>query len=213
MKNKFIFLGPPGCGKGTQTSRLSKETGLCHIDTGSSLRAEIKNGTQAGLEAKSYMDKGQLVPLEVVAKIISNRLNSPECAKGFILDGFPRSLEQAKVLEEILGDTELCVIYFEVDKNELVERIVNRRSCSGCGEIYNLKTNPPKEENTCGRCGGVLIQRKDDNEQTAKLRFETYENETAPLVEFYEQKGWLKRLWAMGDIEKVYCDLKKIVEA
>ena len=167
-KKELIFLGPPACGKGTQTEKLAKYLDFPHVDTGSLLRAEIKNETPDGKVAKSYIDKGNLVPLDLVAKIIKNRLSQEDCENGYVLDGYPRSLEQADKLDvinkEINGDekVDFRAIYFDIDTNVLVERIVNRRSCPVCGEIYNLEFKPPKVAGHCDNDGAELTQRKDD---------------------------------------------------
>ena len=217
MKKEFIFLGPPACGKGTQTGALAKYFGLPHIDTGSLLRAEIKNGTPDGVVAKSFIDKGQLVPVELVANIIKNRLAQDDCKNGYILDGYPRSVEQADKLEKINAEidkapAEFLAIYFDINQDVLLERIVNRRSCPKCGEIYNLKFHAPKTEGLCDKCGEILTQRKDDNAEVAKARFETYFNETSPLIEYYKSKGLLKVLDAQGSINEVWEKLLEIVE-
>ncbi|MDR1168531.1 MAG: adenylate kinase [Heliobacteriaceae bacterium] len=217
MKKELIFLGPPASGKGTQTSRLSEYLGFPHVDTGGLLRAAIKNETSEGLEAKSYIDKGALVPIEIVCKLIKNRLLQDDCKNGYILDGFPRSVEQADMLEEInkeidgAGQTEFKAIYFDIPEDLLIERIIYRRSCVQCGAIYNLKSLPPKQEGICD-CGGDLTQRKDDNEETARARFETYFKETAPLVEYYEKKGVLTKLNANGNVEDIWNRLLQIIE-
>ena len=217
MKQEFIFLGPPACGKGTQTNTLSEYLKLPHVDTGSLLRAEIKNETEAGKEAKSYIDKGQLVPVELVTRIIKNRLSQDDCKNGYILDGFPRSTEQAEQLtkmnEEIDKgiETKFSAIYFDIDTNLLVERIVNRRSCPVCGEIYNLLSKPPKVEGHCDKDGAELTQRKDDTREVAQSRFDTYNKETAPLVEYYTKKGILKSIDANGTIEEVWERLLKVI--
>lgn len=218
MKKELIFLGPPACGKGTQTSKLAKYFGYPHIDTGSLLRAEIASQSPNGKIAKSFIDKGHLVPVELVGSIIKNRLSKNDCQNGYILDGYPRSVEQAdlltKINEEIDKDTQadFRAIYFDTDTDILISRIVNRRSCSKCGEIYNLKYKPPVNEFKCDICGGELTQRKDDNEQTAKARFETYFNETAPLIEYYKNKNVLKTIDAQGSIDEVWKRLLKVVE-
>lgn len=216
MKKEFIFLGPPACGKGTQTSKLAQYLGFPHIDTGSLLRAEIKNGTPDGIIAKSFIDKGNLVPVDLVANIIKNRLSQKDCENGYILDGYPRSVEQADMLEEInkaidKDDSKFMAIYFDLDHDVLISRIVNRRSCPVCGEIYNLKYHPPKVEGKCDKCGVDLIQRKDDNEETAEARFQTYFRETAPLVEYYKNKGALRTLDANGSIAEVWERLLKVI--
>lgn len=217
MKIEFIFLGPPACGKGTQTSRLAKYLGFPHVDTGSLLRAEIKNGTENGKIAKGFIDKGQLVPVELVAKIIGDRLAQNDCENGYILDGYPRSIEQAEMLLEInkRNDKEpatFTAIYFNLDKEILLSRIVNRRSCPKCGEIYNIKYHPPKKDGICDKCGEALTQRKDDNAETAKARFDTYFNETAPLIDYYTKKGLLKTLDANGTIDEVWDRMLEIIK-
>lgn len=218
MKKELIFLGPPACGKGTQTSKLAKYFGFPHIDTGSLLRAEITAQTENGKIAKSYIDEGHLVPVELVGSIIKNRLSQDDCKNGYILDGYPRSTEQADLLTKINNEidngisADFRAIYFDTDTDVLISRIVNRRSCKKCGEIYNLKYKPPKKENTCDICGGELAQRKDDNEETAKARFETYFNETAPLIEYYKNKNILKTIDAQGSIDEVWKRLLKVVE-
>lgn len=217
MKREMIFLGPPACGKGTQTNRLAEYFNLPHIDTGSLLRAEIKSESENGKIAKQYIDKGQLVPVELVAKIIKDRLAQKDCEEGYILDGFPRSAEQAdmltKINEELDGDKEVSfkAIYFDLDQEILISRIVNRRSCPKCGEIYNIKFHPPKTEGVCDKCGTELTQRKDDNEETAKARFETYFRETAPLVDYYKNKDVLRTIDANGTIDEVWERLLKVV--
>ena len=217
MKREMIFLGPPACGKGTQTNRLAEYFNLPHVDTGSLLRAEIKSESENGKIAKQYIDKGQLVPVELVAKIIKDRLAQKDCEEGYILDGFPRSAEQADMLtqinEELDGDKEVSfkAVYFDLDQEILISRIVNRRSCPKCGEIYNIKFHPPKTEGVCDKCGTELTQRKDDNEETAKARFETYFRETAPLVDYYKNKEVLRTIDANGSIDEVWERLLKVV--
>ena len=217
MKKELIFLGPPACGKGTQTAKLSEHLGLPHVDTGSLLRAEIKNETENGKIAKSYIDKGQLVPVSLVANIIKNRLAQEDCKNGYILDGYPRSVEQADLLEEINADidgsveAQIKAIYFDLNQDILISRIVNRRSCPKCGEIYNIKFKPTQVEGICDKCGAELTQRKDDNEETAKARFDTYFKETAPLIDYYKNKGVLKSIDAEGSIDEVWERLLKVV--
>jgi adenylate kinase len=217
MKKEFIFLGPPASGKGTQTKLLQKELNLPHVDTGSMLRAAIANGSEAGKTAKGYMDKGELVPVEIVAKIIKERLSEDDCKNGFILDGYPRSVEQAKILDEILTEinagqeTSIDVVNVDVSDEFLLERIVNRRFCKECGQIISLKFNPPKDSTKCNSCNGDLIQRSDDTEEVAKNRFKTYKEQTQPLIEFYTQKGWLHAINGEQNIEAVYADIKKAI--
>lgn len=217
MKKELIFLGPPACGKGTQTNELSKYFGFPHVDTGSLLRAEIANGTENGKIAKSFIDKGNLVPVELVGAIIKDRLSQDDCKNGYILDGYPRSVEQADLLTKINqeidngNEVDFRAIYFEIDENILISRIVNRRSCPKCGEIYNLKYKPPKVEGICDNCGIELTHRKDDNEEIATARFNTYFKETAPLINYYKEKGVLKTINADGSIEEVWERLLNVV--
>ena len=217
-KTELIFLGPPACGKGTQTTRLAEFLQLPHVDTGSLLRAEIKKETQAGLEAKSYIDKGHLVPVELVSRIIKNRLFEDDCKNGYILDGFPRSLEQAEQLTKINSEinegsvADFKAIYFDIDTSILVERIVNRRSCSKCGEIYNLAFKASERDGICDKCGGELIQRKDDTREIAQSRFDTYNKETAPLVKYYTDLGVLKTIDANGTIDEVWERLLEVIK-
>lgn len=218
MKQEFIFIGPPGSGKGTQTKMLSKEYNLPHIDTGALLREAIASGSEEGKLANSFMEKGQLVPLELVSRIIKNRLMKDDCKNGFILDGFPRSLEQAHALDEILAEIDKDkkvqpkVFYFAVDQAKLVERLVNRRSCPECGSIYNLKTMKLEDETKCPKCGATLTRRDDDTEEVATKRFETYFKQTAPLIELYSNRGWLTELDASLSIEEIYKNLKGAIK-
>ncbi len=218
MKKGLIFLGPPACGKGTQTARLAEYLKLPHIDTGSLLRAEIQSGSENGKIAKSFIDKGNLVPVDLVAAIIKDRLSQDDCRSGYILDGYPRSLEQAEKLEvinaELNGDEDVDfrAIYFDLDQEVLLSRIINRRSCPACGEIYNLKYKPPKTDGICDKCAAVLTQRKDDTEEVAKVRFETYFKETAPLIDYYKNKGVLKTINAEGSIDEVWERLLTVID-
>ena len=216
MKQEFIFLGPPACGKGTQTNKLSEYLGFPHIDTGSLLREEIAKATPDGIVAKSFIDKGQLVPPDLVGNIIGNRLSEADCSDGYVLDGYPRSLAQAELLETINAKTDkekadFKAIYFDIDTELLIERIVNRQSCPKCGEIYNKKFKPSKTENICDKCNVELKTRADDNEEIARARFDTFYRETAPLIEFYEKKGLLYKLDANGSIDEVWNRLIKII--
>ena len=219
MKKELIFLGPPACGKGTQTNRLAEYLNFPHVDTGSLLRNEIKNETEAGIEAKKFIDKGQLVPAELVAKIIKNRLSQDDCKDGYILDGYPRSVEQADKLEIINqeintdnNDVDFRAIYFDIDVNLLIERIINRLSCPVCGAIYNLLSIPPKVENHCDKDGAELTQRKDDTKEVAQARFDTYFKETAPLIDYYKNKGVLRTINADGTVDEVWERLLEVIK-
>lgn len=218
MKKQLIFLGAPASGKGTQTKMLSKELNIPHIDTGGMLRAAVSEGTEYGKTAKSYMEQGKLVPAEIVIGIVKERLQKPDTLDGFILDGFPRSIEQADALQGILAqinegrdDVKTLAINIDVPETELIDRIVNRRSCEKCGEIYNLKSKPPKAADVCDKCGGKLVQRKDDNPETATQRIETYKKETQPLIDYYRNKEILVNINGNRDINEIYSDIKKVV--
>lgn len=219
MKKELVFLGPPASGKGTQTSKLSEYLKFPHVDTGSLLRKALADQTPDGITAKSYIEKGQLVPVEIVASIIKTRLNEADCKEGFILDGFPRSTEQAEMLEGMLKEidadnkVDFKVVYFDIDQQLLLERIIYRRSCAKCGKIYNLKSLKPANEGVCDDCGAELVQRKDDTEETAKARFQTYFDQTAPLIDFYEKQGSLKKIDANGEVTEVWDRLLKAIEA
>ena len=215
---KIIMLGAPGAGKGTQADKICAKYNIPHISTGDIFRANIKNNTELGQKAKSYMDKGELVPDELVVDLVVDRIKADDCANGYVLDGYPRSLEQAKMLEEINKNVDkeaasFKAIYFDIDTQILIERIIYRESCPVCGEIYNKKFKPSKVAGKCDKCNVDLKTRADDNEETAKLRFETYFNETAPLVKFYEDKGVLYKIDANGSIDEVWERLLKVVNA
>ena len=219
MKQELIFLGPPACGKGTQTNKLSEYLGFPHIDTGSLLRAEIEKGTEEGKIAKFHIDQGHLVPVDLVATIIGKKLAGDDCKNGYVLDGYPRSLEQAEKLEVINanvdGEQEVSfkAIYFDIDTQILLDRIIYRQSCPVCGEIYNKKFKPSKVEDVCDKCNVALKTRADDNAEIAKERFATYFEQTAPLIKFYEDKGVLHKIDANGSIDEVWERLLAVVKA
>ena len=203
---KLILLGAPGAGKGTQAKWISKEYGLPHISTGDILRQNVKEGTELGKEAKRYMDEGKLVPDELIIKMMKGRLAQEDCRGGFILDGFPRTINQAEELGKITDIDAVLNIYVPFEK--LIERITGRRSCPKCGAVYHIKYNPPKKDNICDVCGTPLIQRDDDKEETVKKRLETYEEQTAPLIDYYEKKGKLLTVEGQEEIE----DTRKLVK-
>ena len=218
MKSKMIFLGPPASGKGTQTERLAKELNLPHIDTGKLLREEIAANTEDGKIAKQFIDQGQLVPANLVAQIIIKKVFAPETANGYILDGFPRSIEQAEILEKALEEAgadkakERIVVLMDVDRELLLNRIINRRMCKECNKIYNLQTMPPKNEGVCDDCGQPLYQRDDDTKEVAVKRFDTYKAQTAPLIEYYKNKNLLVSVESNGTPDEVYQNILNAIK-
>lgn len=210
---RLILLGPPGAGKGTQAKMLKEKFGIPQISTGDILRKAVSDDTELGKQAKAYMGDGQLVPDEIVIELIKEKIKEDDCAGGFILDGFPRTIVQAEKLSETLEEMRLeidAVIDFEVDPQELIVRLTGRRSCSNCGAMFHDETRPPAKTGVCDHCGSKLYQRPDDNEETILKRLEVYENETAPLKEFYRKQGNLKTLEGRGSAEEIFsqvCDL------
>ena len=200
MGMKLILLGAPGAGKGTQAEILSAKLGIPTISTGNILRAAIKDGTPIGLEAKSYMDAGKLVPDSVIIGIVAQRLEQPDCANGFILDGVPRTIGQAEALDKA-GVAFDHVISIEISDGEIVDRMAGRRVCSSCGAPYHVKAKPPKQEGVCDSCGGPLVQRDDDKAETVLHRLEVYHAETEPLKGYYEGKGVLSPVANHATIE------------
>jgi adenylate kinase len=207
-------MGLPGAGKGTQAERIVEEYHIPHISTGDMFRAAMKDETPLGLEAKSYMDKGELVPDEVTIGIVRDRLAKDDCQNGFLLDGFPRTVAQAEALEALLAEMDRkldYVINIEVDKSILMERLTGRRICKACGATYHLVFNPPANEGVCDRCGGELYQRADDNEATVKNRLEVNIQQSQPLITFYEGKGYLRNLDGQQPIDKVFADIEELL--
>ncbi len=204
---RLVLLGPPGVGKGTQASSIVKKYDVPHISTGDIFRANIKEGTKLGLEAKSYMDKGLLVPDELVVSIVKDRLTHDDCKDGFLLDGFPRTIEQADALDEELASMGLSldkVINLSADKEILLERVVGRRICKTCGATYHIKFNPPKVEGVCDLDQGELYQREDDTEETVSTRIGVYGKETQPLIDYYKKKNLLVDIDGTAPIEKIF---------
>lgn len=205
MKN-LVFLGAPGAGKGTQAKRISEKYGIPHISTGDMLRANIKAGTELGKLAKSYIDKGALVPDEVIIKVMESRLAEADCKNGYLLDGFPRTIEQAKALDKITDVT--LAVNIVVDNDAVVARIAGRRMCV-CGESYHVSAHP---SDVCDKCGAKLYQRDDDKEETVKSRLEVYEKQTAPLIEYYSAKGVLRDVDGMKDVADVTSEIVKVID-
>nr|4TYQ_A Chain A, Adenylate kinase [Bacillus subtilis subsp. subtilis str. 168]4TYQ_B Chain B, Adenylate kinase [Bacillus subtilis subsp. subtilis str. 168] len=211
----IVLMGLPGAGKGTQAERIVAKYGIPHISTGDMFRAAMKEETPLGLEAKSYIDKGELVPDEVTIGIVRERLSKSDCERGFLLDGFPRTVAQAEALEEILeemGRKLEYVIHIEVRQEELMERLTGRRICSVCGTTYHLVFNPPKTPGICDKDGGELYQRADDNEETVAKRLEVNMKQMAPLLAFYDSKEVLVNVNGQQDMEKVFKDLREILQ-
>lgn len=204
---RLVLLGAPGAGKGTQAKKLIEKYGIPQISTGDILRKAVAEGTPLGKEAKSYMDKGELVPDKVVLGLVQERLRQPDCKKGYILDGFPRNTAQAEALDDILGKigmTLTAAVSVDVPKEDLMKRLTGRRTCRGCGQMYNVYFSPPKNEKACDKCGGELYQRDDDKEETIRRRLDVYEAQTAPLIDYYGRKGILHTVQGTGSIDEIF---------
>lgn len=207
-------MGLPGAGKGTQAEKIVQKYEIPHISTGDMFRQAIKDETVLGLKAKSFMDKGELVPDEITIGIVRERLGKDDCNKGFLLDGFPRTVHQAESLEQILSDLNKKIDYcinIKVDTEILKERLTGRRICKSCGATYHLEFNPPKEPNVCDKCGGELYQRADDNVETVENRLAVNLKQTQPLLDFYAEKGYLKTINGLQDIEDVFKDIDELL--
>ncbi|MFZ4615543.1 MAG: adenylate kinase [Rectinemataceae bacterium] len=206
---KLLFLGPPGAGKGTLSDLAVEKLGLPHISTGDLFRAAIKNETPLGLKVKSIMASGALVPDEVTIEMVKERLAQPDAAKGWILDGFPRTIPQAEALAKIAAVDR--VVNFEVADAIVIGRLSTRRVCRACGKIYNVKSSPPKKEGVCDACGGEVYTRDDDKEESIKTRLDTYRKQTAPLIDWYDSKGVLVTIDGVGDPNEVYGRFAKLM--
>lgn len=212
---RAILMGPPGAGKGTQAAVLVERFNIPHISTGDMFRAAMKAGTALGLKAKEYMDAGALVPDEVTIGIVKERLEKPDCAQGFLLDGFPRTAAQADVLEGLLAELKISldgVLNIQVDDELLLHRLTGRRICRQCGATYHVLFNPSTNRNVCDKCGGELYQRSDDTLETAKSRLAVYYEQTQPLIEYYQKRGLLKNIRGDQDIDLVLQDILKALE-
>jgi len=206
MSQILVFLGPPGAGKGTQARVVAKELGIPHISTGDILREAVREKTGLGLAAKAKIDKGELVPDEVICGIAEERLSKPDCVGGAILDGFPRTIAQADFLEGLLqrtGRGKPLVLNIDVATESVLRRLTGRRTCSTCGEIYNIYMNPPRQDGICNKDGGRLIQRADDNEEAIRTRLKAYEEDTSPLIDFYKRRNVLHHVDGSGEPEAI----------
>lgn len=211
----ILLMGPPGAGKGTQAANLVKAFSIPHISTGDMFRAAVAEGTELGKEAKACMDAGKLVPDEVTIGIVRERLAKDDCKKGFLLDGFPRTVEQAKALKRIveeLGLPAVRALDIHVPKEDLVERAVGRRLCKKCGATYHVKFHPPKTDGVCDNDGEALYQRADDTEETMQSRLDVYESQTKPLIDFYKAEGVYTAVDGRQPIEKVTEDLLQVLK-
>ena len=209
---RLILLGPPGAGKGTQASSIVAEYGITHISTGDIFRHNIKNETELGKKVKSYLDNGQLVPDELTIDLVWDRLSNDDCKNGFLLDGFPRTINQAEALQKGLEERGLKlekVVNIDVDKNILVKRLSGRRVCKNCGETYHVDNKPTLKDGVCDKCSGEVIQRADDNEKTVLDRIEVYEKQTFPLIDFYKNLGLILTVDGTLSIEDVFSQIKE----
>ena len=212
---RIVLLGAPGAGKGTQAKKLIDKYGIPQISTGDILRQNVAEGTPLGKEAKSYMDKGELVPDSVVLGLVEDRLKKDDCKKGYILDGFPRNTAQAEALDKILASLSMSLtgaLSVDVPKDDLMKRLTGRRTCKGCGQMYNVYFSPSKNESVCDKCGGALFHRDDDKEETIKRRLDVYDAQTAPLIDYYGKKNILKSVdGGTGTIDEIFVKVCKIL--
>jgi len=216
MIMKIIMLGAPGAGKGTQAKMIAEKFGIPHISTGDIFRANIKNGTELGKKAKEFMDKGQLVPDELTVEILLDRVANDDCKNGYVLDGFPRTIPQADVLDKELtklGDKVDFAINVDVPDENIVRRMSGRRACLKCGATYHIEHIPPKTEGICDKCGSELVQRDDDKPETVQNRLSVYHEQTQPLIEYYDKKNILKSVDGTKDMQEVFSDIVYILNA
>ena len=212
---RLVFFGAPGVGKGTQAQRLAAQEQIPQVSTGEILRESVKQGTPLGLQAKGFMESGKLVPDDVVIGLAREKLTSPECSSGYILDGFPRTVAQAEALDRMFRETGSPglnhVVSFDVPNAEIIRRLSGRRSCPTCQTVYHIEHDPPKREGRCDKCGGALVQRADDKPETVEARLKVFDQQTSPLVAYYQTRGLLRRVDSTGDINEVYRRLRKLL--
>lgn len=211
---KIVMLGAPGAGKGTQAKMIAEKYGIPHVSTGDIFRANIKNGTALGMEAKTYMDQGRLVPDELTVKILLDRVAQPDCANGYVLDGFPRTIPQAEVLDEALqaqGEKLDWAVNVDVPDENIVRRMSGRRACLKCGATYHIEHIPPKKEGVCDACGSELVLRDDDRPETVQNRLKVYHEQTQPLIDFYTGKGILRSVDGTRDMRDVFAAITEIL--
>ncbi|MEG2934931.1 MAG: adenylate kinase [Clostridium sp.] len=213
---KVVLLGPPGAGKGTQAKAISSKYSIPHISTGDIFRYNISNNTRLGIEAKKYMDKGQLVPDELTIDLIKDRLTCEDCKEGYLLDGYPRTVKQAEALREALednGERLDCALLIDVVREFLLERMTGRRVCASCGTSYHIKFNPPKNDSKCDECGNKVTQRADDTVSTVNNRLDIYDQQTSPLIDYYKSKNQLAVVDGTQEINDVFKQICKTLEA
>ncbi|MGD8796743.1 MAG: adenylate kinase, partial [Thiohalophilus sp.] len=211
---RIVLIGAPGGGKGTQAKLLVEKYGIPQISTGDLLREAVSKGTPLGMQAKAAMDAGQLVSDDIVLGMIRERLSRPDTSKGFILDGFPRNIPQAESLDKLLNDMGKPLqvsLMIDVDMSVLLKRLTGRRTCSSCGQMYNVYFSPPRIEGVCDKCGGTLTQRDDDNEDTIRKRLDVYQQQTAPLVDYYRRQGKLRTVQGVGEISDIFAAVERIL--
>jgi len=212
---RLVLLGAPGAGKGTQAKKLIEKYGIPQISTGDILRKAVADGTPLGKEAKSYMDKGELVPDSVVIGLVRERLGQDDCKKGYILDGFPRNTTQAEELDKLLDELDMpldIALSVDVPFDDLMKRLTGRRTCRNCQQMYNIYFSPPKKDGVCDKCGGELYQREDDREETIRNRLEVYQRSTAPLIDYYKAKGILRSVDGRGSIEEIFDRICEVLD-
>jgi len=212
---RIILVGPPGCGKGTQAKMVEERYDIPQLSTGDMLRSAVREGTEVGVKAKSYMDQGGLVPDDIIVEVMRNRIQKEDCNSGYILDGFPRTLGQAEALDRMLAELRqplTVVIAIAVPDEEVVRRLSGRRQCKSCGTGFHIAFNKPKKDGVCDKCGGELYQRDDDNEQTIRSRLKVYYEQTSPLLDYYRERDLLNEVDGVGSIDQIYGAICSLID-